>query len=175
MKPLAYDSAYDPYHTAFRMMRLCLYDATSELKVPKFRILDFYLNFPFLLKKYQNEPLPKGGKGQLNKINFEQYPEPYSDLPESQVIFRQMEVIQEAAMQTLCARNIIDENKFKAGFVSIQSNNIPDELKAKLEERNLEHENLLGFLVNFLGKIELEGSKGLKARTSLLEHRYDAV
>lgn len=130
MKPLAYDSAYDPYHTAFRIMRICVHDMSLQIQTPKLRILDFYLNFPFLLKRFFNDPLPRGGRKFLNQIDFESFPEPYSDLPNDQVIFKQMEVIQEAALQTLCLRGLLDKNQYDQGFMEIVSKNIPPKISA---------------------------------------------
>lgn len=178
MKPIAYDSAYDPYHTAFRMLRLCAYDPEKKLRKAKLRILDFYLNFPFLLKKFidkEGYSLPRGGRGQLKKIDFESIPEPYSSLPDSATIFRQMEVFQEAAMQTLCVRGFLDRDTFEQGEVSAILTAIPEGLKTNILERNEAQKDLMGFLIDFMADIDMEGPKGLKARTKLMEYRYDAV
>jgi hypothetical protein len=178
MKPIAYDAAYDPYHTAFRMLRLCLYQPEKKHPKAKLRILDFYLNFPFLLKKFlevDGYSLPKGGRGQLKKIDFDSITEPYSNLPDSTTIFRQMEIFQEAAMQTLCVRGFLDRQVFEAGEALALIATIPGDLKEGALKRNGEQESLMDFLLNFMADIEMEGPKGLKARTKLMEYRYDAI
>lgn len=178
MIQLSYDSAYDPYHTAFRILRICAHSQASSFKIPQIRILDFYLNFPHFLEKFildEAYKLPRGGTGQIKKINFKDFPEPYSDLPDSRIIFRHMEIIQAAAMQTLCLRGFLDMEAYKQGTVQSSAAKIPDDLKQSLAKRNNEQKALMDFLVDFMGVIDLVGPKGLKARTHLLEHRYDTV
>lgn len=178
MIQLAYDTAYDPYHTAFRMLRLCVYSTKTVFQIPKLRILDFYLNFPHLLKQFLGDTgykLPKGGKSTLKKMDFTKFPEPYSELPSDKTIFYQMEVIQAAAIQTMCLRGFIDVEAFRKGNVQIIPQRIPSDLLTAVQNRNSQQDELLDFLVNFMGEIELDGAKGLKAHTHLLEYRYDAV
>ncbi len=178
MIQLAYDTAYDPYHTAFRMLRLCTYAEQTSLQIGKIRILDFYLNFPHLLNEFfiqAGNRLPPGGKNILKKMDFAKFHEPYSELPNIRSLFYQMEVIQASAIQTLCLRGFLDMSAFKEGSISVLQERIPTDLLEVLKIRNDEQDELLNFLVNFLGVIEMDGSKGLKALTHLMEHRYDAI
>lgn len=178
MIQLSYDTAYDPYHTAFRMMRACVYAEGKFFHKQTLRILDFYINFPHLLESYLHDSiskLPRGGKDKIKKIGLESYPRPYGDLPESAMIFRQMENIQAAALQTLCFRGMLDSPSFKNDLIKIVPDKIPADLIAAIRLKNEEQSLLMDFLVNFLASIELYGPTGLKARTRLLEYRYDSI
>jgi len=178
MIQLSYDSAYDPYHTIFRILRICMYDKSSKFLIQQIRIFDFYLNFPHFLERFtegESYKLPRGGRELIKKINLENYSRPYGDLPTDKILFRQMESIQSGAMQTLCIRNIAIPHLFKQGYLQILENNIPDELKDSIIKRNYEQKELIDFIVNFLGKIKFYGVDGLKARTHLLEYKYDKI
>lgn len=173
MIQLTYEPALDPYHTVFRMLRLRpLVADIGSLHKDQVRILDFYHLLPFRIGeiKFMNQhrryrALAKKYESQI----------PYGDLPESRSLFERMESIQTAALDTLVDQNIYSQTSWEKNEVSATDAPIPAPLLDRLREANAadaELETLLGMLAR---EYPLNGEGGLKHRTGLLEHRYDAV
>lgn len=171
MIQLAYQPAYDPYHTAFRLLRLTMGKPTAAFKIDQLRILDFYLAFPSLVSDIE------GLKRKVKTAGLDEIPPAYGELPSAGVIFRQMAPIQEAAIQTLCLQGIFDFDKeaFFTGSVSLLEARLSDQLLSSVFKKNQEEQNLMAFLLSVLFELPLDGPNGLKHRTGLMEHRYDYV
>jgi len=171
MIQLAYQPAYDPYHTAFRLLRLTMGKSEAVFKIDQLRILDFYLAFPRLISDIE------GLKRKIKLAGLDEIPPAYGELPSAGVLFRQMAPIQEAAIQTLCLQGIFDFDReaFFAGSVSLLETGLPDKLSSFVSKKNQEEENLMAFLLSILFELPLDGPNGLKHRTGLMEHRYDYV
>lgn len=171
MIQIAYQPAYDPYHTAFRLLRLTAAQPRKSFKIEQLRILDFYLAFPSFVLSIE------GMKLKVKRAGLNESPDMYVDLPSAIAIFRQMAPIQDAAIQTLCLQGIFDFEKetFLKSHIRLSDRGLPKPLVEPVTERNREENVLIDFLLNELYQIPLEGVKGLKHRTGLLEHRYDYV
>ncbi len=169
MIKIAYHPAYDPYHTAFRLLRLFACKPKETFEIDSLRILDFYLAFPRLAGDID------GVKILVKKYGLMEWPSTYGAQPSASVIFNQMKPIQDAAIQTLYQQNIVDFDKDSLlhGDVSLSENGIPRGLVPVLVERNKSERPLIQFLMELLLKYPLDGHNGLKHRTGLMEYRYD--
>lgn len=169
MIQITYQPAYDPYHTAFRVLMLLARNEEKSIRLQTLKILDFYLAFPNFIQEIN------GIKTQIKKHNLDTISPPYGHLPSSKIIFNQMNVFQEAAVQTLHLRGILEFTSETLAHekVKLTKNKIPENLLPALTRRNDEKSNILTFLSNVLMELPLEGAKGLKSKTSLMEHRYD--
>ena len=85
-------------------------------------------------------------------------------------------MVQEAAVQTLSEHGAIDGDLLvHRGEVQFQPEfNIAPQLSARMAAENRAQEDLLDFLTK-LSTYPLLGPSGLKARSGLMEFRYDAV
>ena len=171
MIQIAYQPAYDPYHTAFRLLRLSAVDPARSFKIDQLRILDFYLAFPSFASSI------RGVKAKVKSAGLDDLPEEYGELPSAITVFHQMAPIQDAAIQTLCVQGILDFDKetFLQSELRLSKNGIPEPLSNTISKKNKRDKELIDFLFNVLLEIPLEGTNGLKDRTRLLEHRYDFV
>ncbi len=86
-----------------------------------------------------------------------------------------MEPMQVAALETLSNRDLIEPAKWKVAAVAATTTPVPEQLAARIEEANAQEPELISFLEILASQYELLGSDGLKARTGLLEYRYDAI
>ena len=86
-----------------------------------------------------------------------------------------MEGIQQAALQTLCLQGFFDRDSFLEGRIRAGQRNLPDELRFFITEKNSQDAVLLTFLFDNLLSFDFDGPDGIKARTGLMEYRYDAV
>ena len=83
--------------------------------------------------------------------------------------------MQRAALETLASKNILEPNLFKDGKVQLLSEVVPKELASRAARANEANQPLLEFLAVFASEYELMGENGIKARSGLMEFRYDAI
>ncbi len=100
---------------------------------------------------------------------------PYGEQPDAPLIFERMRPMQVAALETLASEGFLDMSALLSDEVKVTGRAIPEHLAARLVEMNQKQSDLMEFLVILATDYELSGENGLKARSGLLEYRYDAV
>jgi hypothetical protein len=148
------------------MLQVLAYAPDRQYDKRALRILDFYAVFPHLIPDIR---LPR--EEMKWRKRFAGLGNPYWFSGEPKLVFAQMEPLQETAQNLLYAQGLADPVLY------------PDQVKLVIEGfRRLAlpastsmSSTLVEFLVTVLGKIPFLGYRGLKDRTGLLEHRYDAV
>lgn len=170
MIQLAYQPAYDPFHTVMRMIRIADFMATSP-SVGQARIADFYLSFP---RRLDNVKFPRGMRGRL-RAALAGVPPHYGAVPADETVLRKMRPIQDAAMQTLLGNGSLDLHAFDAGTIALDLDSVSDRLLARAQVLNSEGEPLVELIRDLIAAVPLEGLDGLKHRTGLGEYRYDAI
>lgn len=170
MIQISFQAAFDPFHAVFRMLRLSTLGLLDQQPREKIRILDFYLVFPHRLSAVRLNPQHQ----RLKKIS-EVVRVPYREQPDDKSLFERMHPMQTAAMETLGARGLISEPDLQRGVISATGSTLPSTLDERLSVRNAEQSELVAALVAIATGYELLGPNGLKARTGLLDHRYDAI
>ena len=91
------------------------------------------------------------------------------------MVFERMRDFQLMALRALASREIIDKRKFENGTVIKGEGEYSEQLRDLIEKTNTREEDLVHFLAGLLAEIPLKGDSGLKARSGLMEHRYDSV
>ena len=172
MIQISYQPAYDPYHTSLRMLRLVSYGKSRIFRIGEIRIADFFILFPHFLNEVRLAP---GAQAKARKLGLLSPPAIYGEIPKPTVIFLHMEGIQQAALQTLCLQGFFDRDSFLEGRIRAGQRNLPDELRFFITEKNSQDAVLLTFLFDNLLSFDFDGPDGIKARTGLMEYRYDAV
>lgn len=170
MIQLAYQPAYDSYHTIFRILRLLTAIGTKPVQIEQLRILDFHLAFPHFLTSV-------AGYARQTKIfsNFRR--SIYEEIPAKESLFINMSPIQDAAIQTLCREKMVllDDTFLMQANVVLCTSNLPTALSDVILERNNAERTLIDFLTGTLFRLPVAGPNGLKHRTGLMEHRNDYV
>jgi hypothetical protein len=173
MIQLTYQPAFDAFHTAFRFLRLRASVLTEKpLSRDHFRILDFYLLYPF---RSGDIRLMQGHR-RFKKIaqNYSNT-RPYGDLPEDRVLLRRMLPIQTASLDTLARNALLDSDAYRRGLISRTGVKLPAPLQSRIDEQNSAQSELLEFLRSLGNEYELLGPNGLKDRSGLMEWAHDAV
>lgn len=165
---LIYHPAFDAYHCVFRMLTIA--DAIPDLEIDKARLLDFYLLFPGLLQQIRLPPKMSAAKRSVAKFVNE-----YRDPISAKGAFRDMKSIQDAALRCIAASNLIARDEFDSGRVVRSDIPIPDDLLHQINLCRDKQEPLTNVVLKTLAEIPLLGADGLKARTGLMEFRYDVV
>lgn len=165
---LLYHPAFDIYHCIFRLLLLLSESYEKIYEIKQIRILDFYFVFPDQLAKVR---FPKDARRYRKIIGDES--SSYESIDNPQRIFLQLEPIQTAALNCLVSYGFIDSELYDQNKLMLTNKAIPSGLTEALEKTKSENEDLIDLLSGPFSKLELIGSQGLKARTNLLEFRYD--
>lgn len=169
---LTYEPAFDPLHSIFRALRLReALGASFRLPRDLFRILDFYLLYPTGLR---HMPLRSIHLKLKRLAASTKRAEPYGPRPGDPILFERMRPFQDAAVETLALQGFLSTDALGKGWVENAGKPIPAILAGRVETANSSEGNLLSAL-RAIAQYPLEGPNGLKDRSGLLEHRYDAV
>jgi hypothetical protein len=174
MIQLSYEPAFDPAHAMFRALRLGEGVLKPGDRVAKdlFRILDFYLLFPDRLKNARLRREHQRIKGIAER---QQWRAPYGPRPDDQVLLRRMEPFVDVAVDHLAERGFLDSSALEDGWISGTAKELPAAIAERIATLNDADSELLAALRVLASEYPLEGADGLKDRTGLLEHRYDAA
>lgn len=173
MTQLSYQPAFDPFHTVFRFLRLreAMLTEVTPMR-DHFRILDFYLLYPYRIENLRLKPAHR----RYRKLATEYAStKPYGDLPEDRTMFGRMRNIQQAAIDTLIAKGLLDVEAARRGLIKRTEVALPDVISNQVAVANEREASLVEFLALLGGDYDLLGDNGLKNRSGLMEHRYDAA
>lgn len=173
MPQLTYNEAFDPYHAAFRYLRLhAACDLSKRTPFDMFRILDFYILFPF---RIQNMRFLSEDKGWRKVSRSYSDRAPYGELPDDNSIFSRMEPFQRAAATSLAHNGFISAAAWDENEILFADVELPPAILSRLSELNGDMSDAMEILCLIRIKYPLSGRNGLKDRTGLLEFRYDPV
>lgn len=166
---LVYHPAFDLYNCIFRMLQLLSYSKEDEIDLDKLRIWDFYLTFPNLVKDIS---FPSDLRHLKDSI-FREKDNPYEDVTDPKQVFEKMNSYQISAIKCLASYGFVDSKRLDKNKVRKTSKEIPPELMEKLNDLANQKGNVIKLLTSDLVTLPLFGGKGWKARTGLLEFKYD--
>lgn len=166
---LMYHPAQDVNHCVFRLLLILEHTEHEKLNTDVYRLIDFYTLFPSLLKLLKTLPVP------VNKCRkvFSEVEEPFESLKNTKRILHELEALQSVAIQNLLAKKLLDIDEYNKGYLKRSSVNLPEIFVSALNKSNLVSKEWFKGLVNEFPKAKFVGSSGLKARTGLMEYRYD--
>lgn len=98
----------------------------------------------------------------------------YTRVPTPRMFIQQLRGIHEAIARSLAAKGFIDPAEFEEGVLVRTEREIPLDLLRTFADA-VDDAALVDMLAVEMAAIPLKGSDGLKDRTGLLEHRYDAA
>lgn len=173
MSQIAYQEAFDPYHAVFRMLRIGTLNTDQRiLPIDHIRVMDFYLLFPFRIQEFRfKKPHQRFRRMSRDYENVR----PYGEWPNDSSLLMQMQPIQLAALSTLARTEIVRASALEHGEVEFKKTEFPDVLDERIKFLKDENQALIEFLQVLINEYETTGVDGIKARSKLLEHRYDAA
>jgi len=135
------------------------------------RIADFYLLFFFRL---EHARLARKHRA-IKTLARSSAGHRYERQPSDKLIFDRMANIQKAAADTLVAGGYFDVEEHAKGVLVATQQAIPDSLAARIDVVNMLEASHIEAIQSLVSDYEFLGPNGLKARTGLLEYRYDAA
>lgn len=166
---LIYHPVQDANHCVFRTLLLLEHTVHEDISLELYRLLDFYILFPHLLKHIS--PLPnelRGYKRFLSNI-----PEPFESMRNTKRIMHELESLQTVALHNLLAKQVIDVASFKLKRLKRTAGKLPSGLNSAIQSSDIVQKEWFRMVVNDLPMVVFGGVKGLKKRTGLMEFRYD--
>lgn len=172
MNYLSFHPAFDVFHTEFRLLRLRrIMGNVERWRYEQLRIADFYLLFFFRIKDVRLSNKHRAIKNLATNLAGSRY----EIQPSSRPIFDRMEKIQDAALGTLLNKGFFRNDDFRRAGVEKTELAEPLEIANRIDLLNEREVDVMDALRVLIDDYELLGPAGLKARTGLLEYRYDAV
>ena len=175
MFSLSYTPAYDPYHTAFRILVLLTSADGQTLTYKGARAADFFLCFPWALDRVRAPTNVEGFRRDRNGIVRNNPKSTYDHFPNARTVFERMEMIQATAVSALAGSKMIDPDVLKVGKLALLQNAVPDKLQSSVYEFREKKSDLVNFLAISFPKIDDLGKDGIFARSGLGEFSYDVV
>lgn len=171
MTQLTYHPAFDPYHQIFRTCRLIV-AVGKPFDADKLRIADFYLLFPERIPEIR---LSRKLRSDAARLKME--PRfPYDRMPDARLLFARMEPTFQAAIQTMLHDGLLNPEAAQHNLLAIGAGLEQDsELYLRARSANEEETALMTFLTELIEEFSYLGADGLKDRTGLEDHRYDAA
>lgn len=164
-----YHPAQDANHCVFRTLLLLEHTVHEVIDLELYRLLDFYILFPHLLKNIK--PLP--AELRAYKRVLVTIPDPFESMRNTKRIMHELESLQAVALHNLLAKQLIDINSFKSNQLRRTNEPLPPELAAAIESSVLAQKEWFRMVVNELPMLNFGGKNGLKKRAGLMEFRYD--
>ncbi|GEC01469.1 hypothetical protein EJ082_05860 [Brevundimonas diminuta] len=171
MIQIAYQPAYDAFHTIFRFFQLAGLEI-SDVETDRYRILDYYLCFPSELAHFRFPP--KHTRFRKLGERFAQTSS-YERRPSAQLILGRMRPVQAACLETLEAKGFLVVGELDRRRIVRTVKPSPTDLAARIGARWEQQAELGEALRTIASEYPLLGPQGLKARSELLEHKYDAI
>lgn len=164
---LVYSPALDPHHCIFRILVLLNGIKNKPIETEKLRILDFYFLFPREISSIPLSPLLK-----IEKKKFLRYPQ-YEAIKNSTKVFYSLEGVFSNSIKCLIATGLIANDTNMESAIYRTEQPAPEALEQKIQERTIESQELIDFILGQLYPYSLYGPNGLKDRTGLLPSKYD--
>lgn len=166
---LIYHPIQDVNHCVYRLLLILENMQHPAIDIDLYRMIDFYIIFPSLLKQIKPFPAELSAFKRVLKL----IPEPYERLANVKKAIHELEPIQTTAIQNLLAKNFIELEDFRVKKLKRTEVELPEEISVGLKNNKLVNEEWFRMLINEFPTINFTGKKGLKARTGLMEYRYD--
>jgi hypothetical protein len=171
---IVYHPAFDLYHGVYRLLQILTHFKRKEyVEVDRLRIWDYFLLFPdqvHTIKLKQDET-------DIKKLIQNYIPKvinPYEEVFDNRKMFEKIKPYQLTAIKSLASYGIIDKEFLKENRVTIISKSILEKYTERFEPLSSKERNMIGLMTSHFYQIPMFGPGGLKARTKLLESKYDA-
>ena len=164
---LFYHPAFDSHHCIYRTLLITDQSMEKVIEIERMRIWDFYLVFPTETRRISFPSQMSIFKRDLPRNTYEEVAEPH-------LIFTRMQPFQMTAYRSLAAFGLLKSQELIKNRIVRTDKKIPSALRSRFKEIGPPETYVLSLAGQFTA-VPLYGKNGLKARTKLLEYKYDSV
>lgn len=163
---IIYHPSYDTHHCAYRYLNLLLSFPNRQCDKTLLSFVDFYYVYPHLLNEIKKLPSPL----QRFKPFISGIKSPFEITPNSKVLYFELRSLQSVALANLQSRGLVTVNNNNVLLIETK---LPSSLIKAFKDDSFNKTEIFKLLVNEFPKVQLSGENGLKARTGLMEYKYD--
>jgi hypothetical protein len=169
---LIYHPAMDVHHTVYRLLSIMRARQFRPTEVEALSLADGLLVFPSVLAE-SRFPVASGGR-KAKKMSRERV-NVYLGGSTNRLDYYRLRQVQHSAFIRLTTTEIVRSQRFREGVVEIDEAAVPSELHAYLSTSRYAGDHIVSFLATVFMEVGVSGPNGMKARTRLMEHRFDRV
>ncbi len=162
---IIYHPFKDANHCSYRIISL-LYKNNNKIRDEHLNFMDFYYLFPCQIKTIDG--WPRSNSKLARRISTIE--DTYETIENPRRIFFELNIIRRNTLAHLFSKGIlslIDE------YIHLNIERIPTSLINTLEADTFRATFEFTTIANEIPKLAIKGKKGLKAKTNLMEYRYD--
>jgi hypothetical protein len=156
-------AARDPYHCAFRMIRI-LNHKRGPIPLDRLRLLDMFLMYPSLAHRLK---LTQEVREKMRAVRIPAPKESFVHLPGTASIWQDLQLYQSAAVKQLAGRGLLDRNSLHNSYASLDFDQVPQSILIRAAAENNSQLQLMSFLVDDLGSLPLDGTDNIFKRAGL--------
>lgn len=163
---IIYHPAYDAHHCCYRILNILNSIGRNKISKDMLKLIDFYYIYPHLLKKIEKLPRPLSSYANVIKnIN-----EPFEITPNPRSLFFELGQTQEYSIKSLKNKKLIT---YENSVLTLNKKLVPQTLLEKFKKDTFTKTETFKILTDALPKVNLSGKNGFKARSGLMEYRYE--
>ncbi|WP_174868637.1 ABC-three component system middle component 5 [Pectobacterium polaris] len=162
---IIYHPFKDANHCLYRIISL-LYNNKSSISEEQISFMDFYYLFPSQLKNITGWPRANSKLA----IGIGNIGDSYENIENPRRVFFELNTIRKNTLAHLFSKKIISLNE---NNLHLHEDMIPKELLNKLQSDSFRKGFEYSVIAKEIPKIKFKGKNGLKAKTNLMEYRYD--
>lgn len=156
-------AARDPYHCAFRMIRLLTWKGDG-LPVDQLRLLDMILMYPSLALRMK---LPASVRDNLRALKVPPVKDLFVSLPGTASIWQDLQLYQSAALKQLAGRSLLKRDALRDRYASLDQSNMPNPLLERASAENTAQAALMTFLISDIATIPATGPDNIFKRAGV--------
>ncbi|WDA35124.1 ABC-three component system middle component 5 [Sphingobium sp. YC-XJ3] len=156
-------AARDPYHCAFRMIRLLMWKGDG-IPVDQLRVLDMLLMYPSLALRMK---LPATVRENLRALRLPPVKDLFVSLPGTASIWQDLQLYQSAALKQLAGRSLLKRDALRDRYASLDQRNMPALLHDRASAENAAQAALMTFLITDVANLPANGSDNIFKRAGV--------
>lgn len=163
---LIYHPGYDVNHCSYRILHMVYSVEQNAISHDALKFFDFYYVYPSLLKRLSKLPKPFC----YHSKAISQIEDTFEVIPNYTNLFFEMSPLQEQAITSLIQKGLLS---LDGQTVSLNVDLLPQELIDMFNNDSFGSSAVFNILKRCFPKVKLNGPNGFKARSGLMEYRYE--
>ena len=156
-------AARDPYHCAFRMIRLLTWKGDG-IAVDQLRVLDMLLMYPSLALRMK---LPTTVRENLRALRLPPVKDQFVSLPGTASIWQELQLYQSAALKQLAGRSLLKRDALRDRYAFLDQRNMPASLHDRASAQNAAQVALMIFLITDIANLPVNGPDNIFKRAGV--------
>lgn len=162
-EPRVWFAARDPYHCAFRMIRLLIRKG-DRLPVDTLRVLDMLLMYPSLALRLK---LPAEVRKNMLALRLPPPKALFVSLPGTASIWQDLQLYQSAALNQLAGRSLLKRDALRDRYATLAADQLPSPLGERANVENAKQAALMTFLIDDIAALPSSGSDNIFKRAGI--------